>query len=77
MASERSPNGGESSANGWGMGVFGSEVGGDVRGQPAEPVRGGGGGAERGGGWGDVCAGEVRGGGGWVCGIIERAVRGR
>ena len=34
---------------------------GDVRRQPAGPVRGGGGGAERGGGWGDVCAGEVRG----------------
>ena len=36
---------------------------GDVRRQPAEPVRGGGGGAERGGGWGDVCAGEGRDGG--------------
>ena len=44
-------------------GVLGGGVDGDVRHQSAEPVRGGGGGAERGGGRGDVCAGEVSGGG--------------
>ena len=63
MASERSPNGGGSSANGGGDGGFlGAEWAETCAISPLSVFEAGAAGRKRGGGWDDVCAGAVRGG---------------